>query len=157
MQLATFRFCSCDLALADPSIKHLAVSEPVPHPQWHRSPSRESSATQAAARAHETSGAPGQWEAAAVQQLRELGAGGELAVKALQKDLVKAARKAMQEQVGRGLAHKTTQPVTPSPLAQPGIYPLWRYPLRHTCVCVAMIEAGAISVLNARLGCRLTI
>jgi len=37
-----------------------------------------------------------------VRRLRELGAGGELAVKALQKDLVKAARKAMQEQVGRG-------------------------------------------------------
>ncbi len=43
----------------------------------------------------------GEWEAAAVQRLRKLGAGGELAVKALQKDLVKAARRAMHEQVGR--------------------------------------------------------
>ena len=38
-----------------------------------------------------------------MQRLQKLGAGGELAVKALQKDLVKAARKAMQEQVRRGL------------------------------------------------------
>ena len=63
-----------------------------------------SSAMQAAARAHESGSPPGQWEAAAVQRLRKLGAGGELAVKALQKELIKAAKKAMQEQVRRGIA-----------------------------------------------------
>ena len=34
-----------------------------------------------------------------MERLRRMGPSGELAVEALQKDLVKAARKAMQEQV----------------------------------------------------------
>ena len=41
----------------------------------------------------------GHWEAAAVQRLRELGPDGELPLKRLLRDLVKAARKAMRQQV----------------------------------------------------------
>ncbi len=56
---------------------------------------------QAAARAASEGAAAGQWEAAAVQRLRELGPGGELPLKKLLRDLVKAARKAMRQQVLR--------------------------------------------------------
>ena len=48
-------------------------------------------------------GGAGQWEAAAVQRLRELGSGGELPLKRLLRDLVKAARKAMRQQVRDGV------------------------------------------------------